>query len=275
MTDLVRADDGLLAEEVGPWVRDKHQYLKAYVKISARTRAKYSRQGPHGVTFVDLFSSCGRAKIEGTSDYVDGSPLVAWAASSADGVPYSQIYVADRDVSRRSACEARLRAVGAPTTILNGDAVLAAAEFLKRANPYGLHFAFLDPHSLGALDFRIIENLARTPRIDMLIHVSAMDLRRNLGSELVDLDREQFDRFAPGWRQTIDHTRSATAIRAAILGHWKQKVEKLGFFVGTLTPMIKGTHGQDLYWLMFAAKHDLAHKFWTAIGRDDGQKALI
>jgi hypothetical protein len=45
---------------------------------------------------------------------------------------------------------------------------------------YGLHFALLDPHNLGALSFSIIEQLAKLKHVDILVHVSVSDLQRNV-----------------------------------------------------------------------------------------------
>jgi len=47
-------------------------------------------------------------------------------------------------------------------------------------NTYGLHFALLDPHNLGALSFSIIEQLAKLKYVDILVHVSVSDLQRNV-----------------------------------------------------------------------------------------------
>jgi three-Cys-motif partner protein len=95
------------------------------------------------------------------------------------------------DPTRRTACVERLRRAGAPVRELNGSAIEAARETITSIDQYGLHFAFLDPYNLGELDFSIIQTLLQLKRIDMLIHVSVMDLQRNL------------DTYPP--RQTLYH----------------------------------------------------------------------
>lgn len=37
----IDGDDGLPADEVGVWVKEKHTYLKRYLDISRATRKKY------------------------------------------------------------------------------------------------------------------------------------------------------------------------------------------------------------------------------------------
>ncbi len=55
MGRLIEGDDGLPAEEVGSWAKEKHDYLCRYIDISRATRAKYigDRKGLHVV-------SCGK-----------------------------------------------------------------------------------------------------------------------------------------------------------------------------------------------------------------------
>jgi three-Cys-motif partner protein len=278
-TPLVAGDDGLLAEEVGEWIKDKHAYLRAYLDISSGTRAKYLGDGPRkgGATFVDLFCSVGRAKIRDKREYVAGSPVVAWNCSVERKAAFSNVFIADIDAERRAICAHRLAAVKAPVVELLGAAVEAAEQFVAQANPYGLHFAFLDPHNLGSLDFRIIKSLSSLKRIDMLIHVSAMDLQRNIGAQLglSRDDTDQFDAFAPGWRQKIDTTGPKHEVRRRVVEYWTSMVAELGVAPSSEARLIKGSRGQRLYWLMLSSRHSLAKKFWSVIGRSDGQGELL
>ena len=113
--------------------------------------------------------------------------------------PFSEILVADIDQIRRTVCVERLRRAGARVRELNGSAIEAAKETITSVDQYGLHFAFLDPYNLGELDFSIIQTLLQLKRIDMLIHVSAMDLQRNLERNVASVGGA-FDRFARGCR---------------------------------------------------------------------------
>lgn len=51
---------------------------------------------------------------------------------------------------------------------------------ISAVSGYGLHFAFIYLYNLEVLDFRIISTLSTLKKIDLLIHLSAMDLQRNL-----------------------------------------------------------------------------------------------
>jgi three-Cys-motif partner protein len=140
----------------------------------------------------------------------------------------------------------------------------AIKDIVSRLNPHGLHFALLDPHNLGALSFSIIQELAKLKRVDIMVHVSVSDLQRNAGLYSSD-EQEQFDEFAPGWRDKVPLDRNLQSLRAGIVDHWSDLVEGLGLPRARHTPLIKGSRGQRLYWLMLLSKHPLAHEFWEKI----------
>ena len=260
MGSLIDGDDGLPAEKVGSWAKEKYEYLRRYLDISRATRNKFLTGKSKSATFIDIFCGPGRARVKETGEWIDGSAVAAWKISQEGGAPFSDMYIADIVDQRRAATVERLNRLKAPVRELTGSAVDAAAEVAKTINPYGLHFAFVDPFSLGALDFKIIQSLARLKRIDMLIHVSAMDLQRNLGTNLGP-DGSIFDSFAPGWREKVDLARPPQAVRQQFVEYWRDLVAGLGKRPSTRMKLITGSNGQRLYWLLLAAENNLAHKF--------------
>lgn len=73
-------------------------------------------------------------------------------------------------------------------------------EIAASLNPYGLHFAFLDPFNLDDLSFSIIERLAKLKRMDLLIHVSVQDRNRNL-RRYMEEEGGALDRLRPSLRE--------------------------------------------------------------------------
>lgn len=270
---LIVGDDGLPAQEVGVWVRDKHKYLQRYLDISRAARGKYIGPRKGGATFIDLFCGAGRAKIRDTAEWVDGSSVAAWKKSVEGGSPFSEILIADADEAARSACFGRLRRLGAPVREVPGVAVAAAQRVVDLVNPYGLHLAFIDPYSLRALNFEIIRTLSRLKRIDMVIHVSAMDLQRNLDAN-VGFDDVSYDEFAPGWREAISLDASQQTIRTLVVEYWRGLVSSLGTLPAPDMKLITGSKRQRLYWLLVASKHKLAQDFWKIAADADGQGKL-
>ena len=274
MSKFVDETDGLPATEVGEWAKQKHQFLRRYLDISRTTRQKFLKGRAKSATFIDLFCGPGRARIKETGEWIDGSAITAWKISRAGGAPFSDIYVADIDHKNCAATTERLKNLGAPVQQISGSAVQAAIQVARSINPYGLHFSFIDPFSLGALDFRIIQSLASLKRIDMLIHVSKMDLQRNLKSNIT-ADESAFDRFAPGWRNEIDIQRPQQEVRRLVVEYWRELVANLGIRPSTNMKLISGSSNQPLYWLLLAAKHELAEKFWKLAADTDPQTNMF
>jgi three-Cys-motif partner protein len=257
-------DDGLLLDEVGPWAKEKHERLRRYVDISRAARRKFV-DGSGGATYIDLFCGSGRAIIRDTGERVDGSPLVAFKSARDGGVPFSEIHLADLSEESCRAAAERIRAAGGMATTEYGPADRSAARIVARLNPYGLHFAFLDPYNLQDLPFSVIAALSKLKRIDLLIHVSAQDLQRNLDRYTSPGDA-RLDRFAPGWRKAVDLRRSQATVRAKILEYWASKIEGLGLPPARRAELISGTaRNQRLYWLVFASKSDFAKRLWDKI----------
>jgi three-Cys-motif partner protein len=271
---LIDGDDGLPAEEVGVWALEKHDYLRRYLDISRGARQKFLGAGKAGATFVDLFCGPGRARIRETGQWIDGSTIAAWKIGQEGNAGFSEILVSDIDESRRQACVERLRRLGAPVRELSGSAAEAAKEVARSVNRYGLHFAFLDPYNLGELDFSIIQALSQLKRIDMLIHVSAMDLQRNLERNIA-APGGAFDTFAPGWRGTVNLNSSQVEIRRQVFEYWRDQVAQLGTGTANDVRLITGEKNQRLYWLLLATKHELARKFWSVAANADRQGKLL
>lgn len=274
MGTLIDGDDGLPAEEVGSWTKQKHGYLRRYIDISRATRKKFLGTRKGGATYIDPFCGSGRCKVRETGEWIDGGAVAAWKKSRDGDAPFSQIYVGDLDMKRRQAAVTRLQQLGAPVIEIKGSAVQSVEEIVGKLNPYGLHFAFLDPFNLGALDFRIIEMLSKLRRIDMLVHVNQMDLQRNLVSNSTG-EQSAFDVFAPGWRDKVSIAQSQQAMRQQVFHHWRDLVARLGVWPSTEMRLITGGKNQPLYWLLMAAKHELPLKFWEVAANAEGQGKLF
>ena len=270
MGKLIDGDDCLPAEEVGEWAKEKHDYLCRYIDISRGARAKYLGNGKAGATYIDLFCGPGRCRVRDTGEWIDGGVVAAWKKSRDGGAPFSQVYIGDLDKQRREAAANRLRQLGAPVVEVDGGAVQSAQQVVARVNSYGLHFAFLDPFDLAALNFDIIVALSQLTRIDMLVHISQMDLQRNAVS-YATTEESAFDSFAPGWREKVAVAQAQQTLRQQVLQYWRDKVAGLGVWPSTDMRLLTGRNNQPLYWLLMAAKHPLPHKFWSTASNVEGQ----
>jgi three-Cys-motif partner protein len=257
--------DGLPASEVGPWVADKHKLLREYLRFHAHPRRRWLNDSrKNGAAYIDLFCGAGMARVEDTTQFVDGSPVVAWKASRDDGAPFSKVVIADKNASLRTACAERLRKLDAPVVEIEGTAAEAAQRLTEHLSPHGLHVAFLDPFSLGALSIGLIRSLAKLHHVDVLAHVSAMDLFRNFPAELKG-ERSEFDDFAPGWREHIPAGATDEEGRRAVVEYWKKLVGETGLDAEPRQRQIRNSVNRDLYWLILIASAKLAGRFWDLV----------
>ena len=56
---LINGDDGLIADEVGFWTKEKHSYLKRYLDISRATRKKFIGDRKGGAVYFSARATTG------------------------------------------------------------------------------------------------------------------------------------------------------------------------------------------------------------------------
>lgn len=270
MGELVTGDDGMLVEDVGSWAKEKHKRLVTYIDISRGVRNKFIGPKNAGATYIDLFCGTGRARVRRTGEFIDGSCVAAWKKSVEGKAPFSKVYIADADPVRLKLAEDRLKTLSAPVVAIHGKASETVGKIANQLRLDALHFAFVDPFNIGAFEFQIMERLSKFKRMDVLVHVNKMDMQRNLHRNIMS-ELSAFDDFAPGWRDVVNTGQPQKGIRREVFEYWQKKVASAGFPTSSEVEMklITGDQGQHLYWLLLAAKHELAHKFWGAAAKDN------
>jgi three-Cys-motif partner protein len=257
-------EDGLVAGECRGWATLKHDTLARYIQITLGVRRKFVDRV--GAAYIDLYAGAGRALNTDSGEFQDGSPLVAWKQALASNVPFSKVLINDIDPALLQACKVRLERLGASVHSMGKDMVHAAAEVARSLNPEGYHLAFLDPYDLG-IPFAAIKSLGSLRRIDMLLHVSAMELQRNLPKAATDAGvRRKLDAFAPGWDEVVQPAANTQRQREQFVAHWVGLLESLGAKTDTRWRLITNRKSAPLYWLVLIARHKLAHEFWRKQG---------
>jgi len=262
--------DGLPASEVGAWAEEKHERLRKYVDAAHGARRRYKSR-----SYVDLYCGPGRSWIRETGTFIDGSPLVAFDAAARHGDQFTQILLADARQDYLAAAGRRLLDRHAPVRTILGEAREVIDRVIGELSPDGLHLAFLDPYNLGGLPFAIIRKLASVRRMDLIIHVSAMDLKRDLHNYLKPDGPRDLDDFAPGWRNHVDTSQRQDLVRNAIFEYWRSLIKGLGTSPNDCIEVVENSKSSDLYWLVFVARHELAHKLWQAIANVSPQTRLF
>jgi three-Cys-motif partner protein len=242
----------------------KHGYLRQYLDISHAARRKFLNGS--GATYTELFSGPGRLFIKGTSRFIDGSPLVAYREALRTKTGFTSVHLADESQEFCTALEKRLTALGTKpkTHPLRSEA--AAKRIVSDLPSEALNVGFLDPYNLGDLTLNIFQTFARLPKIDLLVHVSAMDLMRALPGSM-QAESAPLDQFAPGWRKAVEGLQPGVEARGKIIEYWLERIRQLGFKDAKVWNLIRGATNQPLYWLVLVAKHPLATQFWDEISK--------
>jgi three-Cys-motif partner protein len=120
----------------------------------------------------------------------------------------------------------------------------------------------------------VIRAFSTLKHVDLLIHVSASDLQRNLDSYST-VEDGPLDRFAPGWRGAVNLRQSQSATRAAYIAYWASMIEELGLPPAKRAELVSGPiKNQPLYWLVFVSRSKFAKKLWDEIRNVSGQYDL-
>jgi len=260
--------DGLRREVVGEWSPEKHARLRRYVDITRATRRRFDKSGS---TYIDLYCGPGQARMRDSLDVIDGSSLVA-ATEAARNTPFTGIHVGDLDNDNVAACAARLKKLHIEPHMYIGEAAEVASSVVSKLNPHGLHLAFLDPYSITALPFSVLSTLGELKRMDLIVHVSIMDLQRNAR---LFMDNGVMESFAPGWSNTVHPGTKNETLVPQLFRHWRGLLENLGYKISDNVERVTGPNNQPLYWLVLAAKHDLADKFWSQVSNIQPQRRLF
>jgi three-Cys-motif partner protein len=249
-------------EGVGTWVpNEKHRLLKEYLSATRHAWAKWPRR-----VFIDPFSGPGRIQVKGESFTRDGGAVVAWQALK-ETAPFTGMFVGDIEEERASACEQRLKALGAPAQKFVGTAEETVPRMIAQIPKNSLCIAYVDPYNLELLTFSIIEQLASVSKIDLAVNFSTMDLQRNVELEF-DPRRARFDGTAPGWRDAASiKSSSKENVKLAFFNYWCDLVRKLGFNHSREMPLVHNDHGHPIYRMVFFARHDLPTRIWNDVAR--------
>ena len=214
------AVDGLPVQCVGPWARDKHDYLRRYIDATCAARAKYlPPNGPGGAAFVDLFAGPGPVCIEG--EVIPGSPLIALAQEDA---PFTRLIICDIDADNVAALAMRTSASKDRVKILSGDCNKLIADVMKLVPVHGLNLSLVDPFGPRGLVWETLEILGSAKRMDFIINFPTGPIKRNFPKE--------------GFHESIDRAIGTNAWRADVqsaedvpklIEHLKANLTRIGY----------------------------------------------
>lgn len=250
-------------EGVGKWVpQQKHVLLAKMIGGTRGARAKWSNR-----VLIDPFCGPGRIQVKGETFTRDGGAMVAWRQATEHKVAFTKVLIGDLDAERVLACQARLRALGAPVQAFVGPAAETVKAMAGEVTGRALCLAYIDPYNLEQLSFSIIDELAKLKNIDFAVHFSTMDMNRNVDMEL-DPYRARFDDAAPEWRTKLEHqTLSKSQLPQAFFAYWRSLVEQCGFKFSREMPLVTNDQNRPIYRLVFFSRHGFPNGIWDDIAK--------
>ena len=257
------AEDGLQREIVGPWVRDKHHFLKAYVDASRAARARLEGEP----CFLDLFCGPGEVRSRDEKYGMHGGTLAAvstsLSAKKGRPAPFQRVMIGDLVPEHVAACASRVaKNFDGPVQAFVGSAESTVLEMVQNLPRRGLHLAYLDPYSIFVLPFSIVEALASVDRVDIVMHFASSDVSRNL--QRPDL-YSRLDPVAPGWQVVCGGPIGKSLKRHNFFEHWKRLFDHVGYHVSERWVPVRNTRKREIYRLVLASKNKLGPKIWGTL----------
>ncbi len=257
--------NGLITPEVGAWGERKYRLIATYAAMfSTSMKDKWECR-----VYLDLFASSGRAKLEGTSQIVPGSPLLALMLDTK----FDQYVFCEKDEERMEALKVRVErtAPDLKPAFISADANEAVDQILSvlpapRRGFRVLGFCFADPYKLGNLRFETIRRLAKRYMDFLVLIPSYMDAHRNRGHYVRETSTavEHFLGNA-GWRKDwAKAERKGQDFGAFVADAFGRQMARLDFLYEGLADMvhIRSTDNLPLYHLGFFSRNKLGAKFW-------------
>ena len=259
---LVRGNDGLPTREVGAWSREKLHYIEGYINIfTGGMKDKWPRR-----VYIDLFAGPGRSVVEGTSEELAGSPLLALAARDA----FTQLYFNDSQSPAVAALAKRANAVRQTGVLIrNLDCDEAARDAgaalrLDARNTIGL--AVVDPTGFQ-ISLDALRDMTSKRKVDLIITFMTSYLRRFLGRPSLE---RQLDAFfgSTDWRELLAMREAGRVVTyERLLAFYKHRLATIGYLHVNDTVSIHNSRDVPIYHLVFASKHERGDEFYRKISR--------
>jgi three-Cys-motif partner protein len=269
---LVTAADGLAARCVGPWSGDKLDYVRRYLELFALAmNATFPARH-----YIDLFAGPGRCRFDDDSGEIDGSPILALSVAP----PFTKCHFVDRDPAALGALRQRVARRGAEANaeFYQLDANQAVDALRASIPSQALCVAVIDPTGLH-LHFDALRRLVEGRRVDLIyLFPEGMAVKRNLDrfreEQTSPLDEvlgsDEWRRRVPvSFPERMGPDQDWEHAGRPIVEILKRQLVTLGYRdveIGDEV-VVRNTRNVPLYYLVFASRASLGHRFWDAVRR--------
>lgn len=221
-------------------------------------------------SYIDLFAGPGLCYNYQRKREVPGSPIFALKSLE----PFTYIHLVELNKKIREILKERIRIYRPENNktkvlVYPGDCNEKVEQIRKRLSHNSLDLAFLDPEGFE-LHFQTIRSLTEGRRMDLIINFPTSGIRRNTRNMAAE-DSSLLDGLVPGWKEVYSKPFTSEKVAAqAILGHFKELLEKIGYKKierGDQISVFSSGTRVHLYDLIFATKHSRGEDFWKKVAR--------
>lgn len=260
---LLGEDDGLCIPTVGPWTEVKFDLVRLYCHIfSTAMKRKWTR------VYVDLYAGSGLCRIEGSSQVLLGSPLIAMSVDS----PFDRYIFSESDPIRFAALKQRIEKNHSDkdTYLIHGSFEEHIKEICAAIPSTALALCFVDPFDCD-FDFLGLEKIAKSAHgVDFVCLLAVqMDAKRNLQHYLRPNSR--IDRMLgnTAWRvRWKDRSDPREDFAKFVAREFAASMSSIGYLRTELRQMKEvKTHDKKvpLYYLAMFSKHSKAFDLWDEV----------
>jgi len=261
-------DDGLMTPEVGGWAETKYRLLALYDELfSTGMKNKWDHR-----VYVDLYAGGGYSRIQGTSRFLKGSPIIALTVT----YPFDKYIFCEGREDLLGALKARVQRIAPQANVayIPGNCA-AEIETICEEIPKGsstnkvLSLCLVDPFDFG-LKFETLRKLSTFFMDFVVLLAIGMDANRNY-EHYVDGDSTKIDEalgnreWRKRWKAIGIRRRD---FRPFLAGEFCRSMESLGYLKKPLDRMklVRSVEKNlPLYYLALFSRSETAFKFWDDV----------
>lgn len=261
-------DDGHMTPEVGGWAETKYRLLALYNELfSTGMKNKWDQR-----VYIDLYAGAGYSRIQGTSRFLKGSPIIALTVTDR----FDKYIFCEESEDLLNALKARVQQIAprANVAYIAGSCDSQIEKIYKEIPKASsrntvLSLCLVDPFDFG-LKFETLSRLSAVFTDFVVLLAIGMDANRNY-EHYVDGNSTKIDEALGNikWRERWKEVGlRRSEFRLFLADEFCASMESLGYLKKPRNRM-KLVRSLDknlpLYYLALFSKNEIAFKFWDDV----------
>jgi three-Cys-motif partner protein len=261
-------DDGLIAPPVRGWAETKYRLLSLYDELfSTGMKKKWDQR-----VYIDLYAAAGYSRIQGTSKFLKGSPIIALTVAH----PFDKYIFCEEREDLLDALKARVQRIAPQANVAYiagncDDEIERVCKEVPKSSSTNkvLSLCLVDPFDFG-LKFETLRKLS-TFFVDFVVLLAiGMDVNRNY-DHYVAGDSTKIDEALGNteWRKRWEAVGvKQSDFRLFLLEEFCMSMESLRYLrkpLDRMKPVRSLETNSPLYYLALFSRSERAFKFWDDV----------